>query len=140
MSGARKINYIITQVTPIILFAIFHRYTDIVTTKTSFVMIFRHGKTMPLKTSRLITLSLPLSLSLILSFFFQTSSARQDGKGVGRDRTDELHIISWYKRPAMICQRGSTEFGVNLSTAELTEGTMPASAIYCKSIALTRSL
>jgi len=98
MSSARKINYIITQVTLVILFAIFHRYTDIATTKTTcFVMIFRHGKTVPLKTSRLITLSLSLSL-----FFGAANRARQHEKGTGRDRTDELHIISCYKRLTML--------------------------------------
>lgn len=139
MSSARKINYIITQVTPVILFAIFHRYTDIATTKTSFVIIFRHDKTMPLKTSRLITLSFSLSLSLPL--FFQTNRARQNIKEGSRGRTAAItyHFVcindrQWYRRRP-------TEFWVNLApTAELTESTMSASAIYCESIALTRSL
>lgn len=95
MTSARKINYIITQVIPIILFAIFHRYTDNATTKTTcFVMIFRHGKTMRLKTSRLIT--------HFIFFFRATNHARQHEKGAGRDRTDELHIISYHKSLAIV--------------------------------------
>jgi len=136
-ASATKINYIITQVIPIILFAIFHRYTDNVTTKTTcFVMIFRHGKTMPLKTSRLITLSFIL-------FFFSLEQRTMRGcmkkerVEIGRMNYILFRIINrwqWYQgRP--------TEFWVNLaSTTELTERTMPASAIYCKSIALTRPL
>lgn len=145
---SRKINYIITQVTLAILFAIFYtlrRYRSYEDGLCDISLLrARASETMPLKRSRLITAFSERRGSNERAGGLEDGKKKKTGLGARELRSDmnELHIISICKSKRQRRRRREpTEFSVNLaSTAELTEHTTgaPASAIYCKSIALTR--